>query len=119
MPSCPVWRIVARRAHAEPSHSATKPSLYCRTRAIPFWTRPFVRAYMHVALETSRSRIRRRLEEEGWYLDRHGANHDTFRHPTISGIITLPRHNTLSTGRPVHRQEGRMAADIRMNEDGG
>ena len=45
------------------------------SRALPFWTRWSLRAYVHVALETSGSRIRRRLEIEGWYLDRHGANH--------------------------------------------
>ena len=75
--------------------------------------------YVHVALETSRNRIRRRLEEDGWYLDRHGANHDIYRHPKVSGIITLPRHNTLSIlSCPVHCQEGRMAHGVRMNEGG-
>lgn len=64
--------------------------------------------YVYVALETSRSRIRRRLEEDGWYLDRHGANHDIYRHLKVSGIITLPRHNILSIGvaRSIAKKAG-------------
>ncbi|MCY4372502.1 MAG: type II toxin-antitoxin system HicA family toxin [Spirochaetaceae bacterium] len=59
-------------------------------------------------METNRSRIRRRLEDDGWYLDRHGANHDIYRHPKVSGIITLPRHNTLSIGvaRSIAKRAG-------------
>ncbi len=70
--------------------------------------------YVYVALETSRSRIRRRLEEDGWYLDRHGANHDIYRHLKVSGIITLPQH-PVDRSCPVHCQEGRMAHGVRMN----
>ena len=64
--------------------------------------------YVYVALETNSNRIRRRLEEDGWYLDRHGANHDIYRHPKVSGIITLPRHDTLSIGvaRSIAKKAG-------------
>ena len=41
---------------------------------------------------------RRGLEKDGWYLARHGSGHDIFRHPRIKGIITLPRHKTVSPG---------------------
>ncbi len=49
-------------------------------------------------METNTNRIKRRLERDGWYLARHGAEHDIYRHPRIKGIITLPRHRTLSPG---------------------
>ena len=49
-------------------------------------------------METSRRRVKRRPEQDGWYLDRHGSSHDIYRHPHIKGIITLPRHRVLSIG---------------------
>ncbi len=49
-------------------------------------------------VETNTRRIRRRLEKEGWYLSRHGSGHDIYRHPRIDGIITVPRHRTVTTG---------------------
>ena len=49
-------------------------------------------------VETNTRRVRRRLEREGWYLERHGSNHDLYRHPHLPGLITLPRHHKLSTG---------------------
>ena len=52
--------------------------------------------YMYMEARTSR--IKRRLLKDGWCLERHGSNHDIYRHPTISGIITLPRHSTVSAG---------------------
>ena len=64
---------------------------------------------MHVAMvETRTSDLRRRLLKDGWYLDRHGADHDIYRHPTIMGIITLPRHKHLSVGvaRSIAKQAG-------------
>ena len=54
--------------------------------------------YMHLSMETRTSHIRHRWENDGWYLDRHGANHDIYRHPRITGIITLPRHRQVSVG---------------------
>jgi predicted RNA binding protein YcfA (HicA-like mRNA interferase family) len=49
-------------------------------------------------MDTNRRRVQRRLEQDGWYLDRHGSNHDIYKHPQIRGIITLPRHQELSPG---------------------
>ena len=57
----------------------------------------FLNAKIYV-METNRRRARRRLERDGWYLYRHGSSHDVYRHPRIKGIVTLPRHRTLSTG---------------------
>ena len=34
--------------------------------------------------------------KDGWFLVRHGAGHDIYKHPNIDGIITLPRHRVLS-----------------------
>ena len=47
-------------------------------------------------MDTKAREIKRRLEQDGWTLSRHGANHDIYRHPTIRGIITLPRHRAVS-----------------------
>lgn len=49
-------------------------------------------------METKTAKIRRRLEKDGWFLARHGAGHDIYRHPTIPGIVTLPRHPTVTPG---------------------
>ena len=49
-------------------------------------------------METNTRRVRRRLEQDGWYLERHGSNHDIYKNPRIAGIITLPRHRVLSIG---------------------
>ena len=49
-------------------------------------------------MQTNSVQIRRRLEGDGWYLARHGSGHDIYRHPVITGIITLPRHRTISRG---------------------
>lgn len=59
-------------------------------------------------MEASVRRIRRRLEREGWYLQRHGSNHDIYRHPRVTGIIVVPRHRTVSPGvaRSIAKQAG-------------
>jgi predicted RNA binding protein YcfA (HicA-like mRNA interferase family) len=49
-------------------------------------------------VELNRDRIRRRLEHEGWQLDRRGANHDIYWHPDFKHVIPLPRHRTVSPG---------------------
>ena len=49
-------------------------------------------------METNRSRIERRLIREGWYLVRHGSNHDVFGHTNFDATIRLPRHRTVSIG---------------------
>ena len=61
---------------------------------------------MEAQWKTKTDRIRRRLEKDGWFLTRHGSGHDVYKHPRITGIITLPRHKTLSPGVvPLHREE--------------
>ena len=47
-------------------------------------------------MEVSRRKILQRLEREGWYLARHGGNHDIYKHPDRKGRITLPRHKTIA-----------------------
>lgn len=51
-----------------------------------------------MSVETQTSRIRRKLEENEWHLVRRGSNHDIYRHPHIRGIVTLPRHRSVSPG---------------------
>jgi predicted RNA binding protein YcfA (HicA-like mRNA interferase family) len=59
-----------------------------------------------MSLEADRRKIARRLEQEGW-INEGGAKHDLYRHPG-SGVITLPRHATLSDGvaRSIARAAG-------------
>ena len=59
-------------------------------------------------VETSRARIKQRLEHEGWFLARHGSAHDIYRHAAIAGILTLPRHRRLSpaVARSVAKKAG-------------
>jgi len=59
-------------------------------------------------METAVRRIKRRLEREGWYLQRHGSNQDIYRHPSVSGIIVVPRHRTVSAGvaRSIAKKAG-------------
>ena len=48
-------------------------------------------------VETNTRKVVARLEQDGW-VNQGGGNHDIFRHPTKPGIITVPRHRTLSIG---------------------
>jgi predicted RNA binding protein YcfA (HicA-like mRNA interferase family) len=32
----------------------------------------------------------RRLEQDGWYLDRTRGSHRQFKHPTKPGVVTVP-----------------------------
>ena len=69
------------------------------------------RIYMckkNVVIETKTDRIRRKLEKDGWYLARHGSGPDIYRHLSIKGIITLPRHKTVSLGvaRSIAKKAG-------------
>ena len=34
------------------------------------------------------------LIDDGWYLHKHGANHDLYRHPTKPNQIPVPRHGS-------------------------
>ena len=58
-------------------------------------------------METNRDRIERRLTREGWYLIRHGGNHDVFGHADHNSTIRLPRHRRVSIG--VARQIAKTA----------
>ena len=69
------------------------------TKVLTTWPQN-VQIYAHSeggAVEPSRNKIKRRLEKDGWYLSRHGSNHDIYRHPCRSGTITLPRHRTVTS----------------------
>ena len=59
-------------------------------------------------METSTKKIIQRLAKDGWFLHRHGAGHDIYRHPTIKGIVTVPRHKKLSPGvaRTIAKKAG-------------
>ncbi|MBB4042030.1 putative RNA binding protein YcfA (HicA-like mRNA interferase family) [Microvirga flocculans] len=49
-------------------------------------------------VETNRAKIIRRLEQDGWTLARHGSEHDLYKNPGKPGVITVPRHRTVSPG---------------------
>lgn len=36
--------------------------------------------------------LRRIAEKKGWYLERHGASHDVYRHPNKPYPILIGRH---------------------------
>jgi predicted RNA binding protein YcfA (HicA-like mRNA interferase family) len=57
--------------------------------------------------ETNRNKVVARLKRDGW-VERHGGDHDVFKHPTRPGRIIVPRHRTLSPGvaRVIARQAG-------------
>lgn len=38
--------------------------------------------------------MRRIAESKGWYLARHGANHDIYRHDGISELLLIERHES-------------------------
>jgi len=48
-----------------------------------------------------------RLRRDGW-MERHGGDHDVFKHPNRPGRIIVPRHRTLSPGvaRAISREAG-------------
>ncbi|WP_413786057.1 type II toxin-antitoxin system HicA family toxin [Agrobacterium sp. rho-13.3] len=48
-------------------------------------------------METHTAKIIRRLKDEGWTFDRHGAAHDIYRHPE-KGVVQVPRHRNVSPG---------------------
>jgi mRNA interferase HicA len=61
-------------------------------------------------VETNRAKVVRRLEAEGWLLARGGAGHDIYKHTSKLGVISVPRHRTLSPG--VARQIAKTAGWI-------
>lgn len=34
------------------------------------------------------------IKRDGWYLYRHGKNHDLYRHQSKKGQLTIPRHGS-------------------------
>jgi predicted RNA binding protein YcfA (HicA-like mRNA interferase family) len=42
----------------------------------------------------------RRLESDGWYLERAEGSHLQYRHPTKSGTVTVPAGGKLSRDVP-------------------
>jgi mRNA interferase HicA len=58
-------------------------------------------------VETNRTKVAARLKREGW-LERHGGDHDVYKHPNKPGRIVVPRHRELSPGvaRAIARQAG-------------
>lgn len=38
------------------------------------------------------SQLLRVLEEDGWFLKKHGKKHDMYVHPTKEDILIIPRH---------------------------
>ncbi|TRL35509.1 type II toxin-antitoxin system HicA family toxin [Rhizobium straminoryzae] len=48
-------------------------------------------------MERNTAKIIKRLLSEGWTLDRHGSQHDVYRHPE-KGFVQIPRHRELSPG---------------------
>ena len=57
--------------------------------------------------ETNRNKVVARLKRDGW-VERHGGDHDVFKHPMRPGRIIVPRHRMLSPGvaRVIARQAG-------------
>ena len=58
---------------------------------------------------TSSRDIKRRLEQEGWLLDRVRGSHHVFRNPRTGAVIVLPHpRKDLGTGliRAIYRQAG-------------
>jgi mRNA interferase HicA len=57
--------------------------------------------------ETNRSKVAARLRRDGW-IERHGGDHDVYKHPGKLGRIVVPRHRDLSPGvaRAIARAAG-------------
>ena len=45
----------------------------------------------------------KRLKKDGWYIHRHGSNHDLYRHPTKDGQLTLPRHRGKEVAKGTYK----------------
>jgi predicted RNA binding protein YcfA (HicA-like mRNA interferase family) len=57
--------------------------------------------------ETNRTKVVARLQRDGW-IERHGGDHDVYKHPQKPGRIIVPRRRELSPGvaRAIARQAG-------------
>lgn len=58
-------------------------------------------------MEQNTAKIIKRLRKDGWRLERHGAEHDVYRHP-YKGDVQVPRHRELSPGvaRSIAKKAG-------------
>lgn len=54
--------------------------------------------------------IMRRLEEEGWYIDRTRGSHRQYKHPVKPGLVTVPgrpsEDSTPGTYQSILKQAG-------------
>ena len=54
--------------------------------------------------------IIKRIQDDGWVLDRTAGSHRQFKHPTKKGIVTVPGHPNddldPKTERSIRRQAG-------------
>ena len=57
--------------------------------------------------ETNRNKVAARLRRDGW-IERHGGDHDVYKHLGKPGRIVVPRHRDLSPGvaRAIARAAG-------------
>ena len=64
--------------------------------------------YNYARIGDANTEDTQRLEQEGWYLQRHGSRHDIYRHTEIEGIISVPRHPEVKPGvaRTIARKAG-------------
>ena len=61
-------------------------------------------------METKTERIKHRLEQDGWYLTRHGSGHDIYRHPEHHGhYYPAQTQSGIAGCRPLHCQESGVA----------
>jgi mRNA interferase HicA len=49
------------------------------------------------------SELLKLLTADGWYLYKHGKKHDLYRHPTKSGQIPVPRHQSQELKKGTER----------------
>ena len=49
------------------------------------------------SFESNTAKVVRRLKLDGWMLERHGSEHDIYKHP-VRGAVAVPRHRILSPG---------------------
>ncbi|MCD1266055.1 hypothetical protein B5M44_24930 [Shinella sumterensis] len=58
-------------------------------------------------METNTAKIIKRLKQDGWRLERHGGNHDVYRHPE-KGDTQVPRHKEVTPGvaRSIAKKAG-------------
>jgi len=54
------------------------------------------------------SELRRIAEGKGWYLVRHGANHDIYRHPSKEDTLIIERHDSTEIRRGLFNKIKRM-----------